>query len=86
MVKDGDLYNTQKDLVKRLGDKGITEELVDYKITDVSIEGGSGTITTWEKVTINYSDGTSETKEYEWVYSGETNDADEFLLVGMKAK
>lgn len=86
MVKDGDFYNTQKDLVKRLGDKGITEELVDYKITDVNIEGGSGTITTWEKVTINYSDGTSETKEYEWVYSGETNDADEFLLVGMKAK
>jgi uncharacterized membrane protein YvbJ len=86
MLKDGDFYNTQKDLVKRLGDKGITEELVDYKITDVNIEGGSGTITTWEKVTINYSDGTSETKEYNWVYSGEANDADEFLLVNMQAK
>lgn len=86
MLKDGDFYNTQKDLVKRLGDKGITEELVDYKITDVNIEGGSGTITTWEKITINYSDGTSETKEYNWVYSGEANDADEFLLVNMQAK
>ncbi len=86
MVKDADFYTTQKDLVKRLGDKGITEELIDYKITDVNIEGGAGTITTWEKVTINYSDGTSETKEYEWVYSGEANEADEFLLVGMKAK
>ena len=44
---------------------------MDYKVTSSSTDGNVVSIYTYEKIKINYADGKSETKEYEWRYEAE---------------
>ncbi|MRX72834.1 zinc-ribbon domain-containing protein [Bacillus lacus] len=76
---DSTLNSSQRDLVKRLGDKNVTQELIDYEITNIKDGEESLTVSTWEKITINYEDGTSETKEFEWDYVAKLQNG-EYLL------
>ena len=71
LIPDSPLYKVQIKLVENLYKKGVKEELIAYEITDLVGEGGQISITTHEKVKISYSDSTSETKEFNWVYSAE---------------
>ncbi|WP_462410831.1 zinc ribbon domain-containing protein [Neobacillus sp. Marseille-QA0830] len=84
LYPDSQLYKDQQALVKSLNDKKITEDLLDFKVTDYSGEGGQGYITTDEKIKINYADGTSETKEYHWYYSAETYSDGNFRLTNIQ--
>ncbi|MGM9924899.1 MAG: zinc ribbon domain-containing protein [Bacillus sp. (in: firmicutes)] len=71
-LKEGsELYNSQKKLIDKLYNNGTTEELLDYKVTSSSTDGNVVSIYTYEKIKINYADGKSETKEYEWRYEAE---------------
>jgi uncharacterized membrane protein YvbJ len=85
LYPDSQLYNDQIKLVENLNKKGIKEELIAYEITDLFGEGGQISITTHEKIKISYSDGTSETKEYNWVYSAEEYNGS-IRLKNIKAK
>jgi hypothetical protein len=85
LLEGSPLYNDQVGLVDRLGEKGITQELVDYEIKDVYGEGGDVYIETFERIRINYSDGTSEVNDYNWVYSG-TNTNGKFVLTKIERK
>ncbi|WP_216830606.1 DUF5050 domain-containing protein [Alkalihalobacterium elongatum] len=65
------LYNDQKKLVQNLNDKGISEYLIDYDILDIR-EGNNANeylVKTYELIEIYQSDGTSEVKEFFWVYT-----------------
>ncbi|WP_273124200.1 zinc ribbon domain-containing protein [Bacillus weihaiensis] len=79
MLEGSELYKSQKKLVENLGGKDVKEQIVSADITDYWSEGGDATITTSETIKIIYSDGTSETKEYNWVYSG-TESGNGFVL------
>ncbi|WP_390621183.1 TcaA NTF2-like domain-containing protein [Bacillus testis] len=41
---------------------------ISCNIRSYLIEGNTATIATNERVKINYANGTSETKEYNWIY------------------
>lgn len=84
LAADSQLYNDQKALVERLGEKGTTEELLDYLVSDFSQEGSKTNVYTWEKIKINYADGTSETKEYNWKYTAEYNSDNELVLTNLE--
>ncbi|MEH7574152.1 zinc ribbon domain-containing protein, partial [Cytobacillus firmus] len=85
LMADSHLYKDQKGLVGRLSEKGTTEEILDYKVSDFTHEGDTTYIHTWEKIKINYSDGTSETKEYKWKYTAEYNSDNELVLSALAA-
>ncbi|MFP7495254.1 zinc-ribbon domain-containing protein [Terribacillus saccharophilus] len=69
-MEDGSaLYKSQQTLVDNLTSKNITESLDSYEIASYEEDGDTATITTKETVTISYSDGTSETQDYDWTYT-----------------
>jgi hypothetical protein len=70
LTPGSELYNSQKALVENLAKKGITEELVSYEITDVKAgdKAGEYKATVKEKTTIK-SPNSSETKDFNWVYT-----------------
>lgn len=70
LLEGSDLYKSQQKLVENLGEKNIKEQIVSADVTDYWSEGGEIAIHTKETVKIIYNDGTSETKDYEWIYSG----------------
>ncbi|KAA0548386.1 hypothetical protein FZW96_07365 [Bacillus sp. BGMRC 2118] len=75
LVQGSSLYRDQQALVKKLGNNDTKETLLDYRVTDVTFKDHMSLyITTWEKITIHYRNGTSETKEYEWVYTADFGD------------
>ncbi|USK38720.1 zinc-ribbon domain-containing protein [Cytobacillus firmus] len=86
LAADSQLYKDQKALVERLGEKGTTEELLDYQVSNYSQEGSETIIYTWEKIKINYADGTSETKEYNWKYTAVYNADNELVLTNLEAE
>ncbi|GAB2556317.1 TcaA NTF2-like domain-containing protein [Gracilibacillus alcaliphilus] len=67
-----ELETMQKDLVDRLYQKGITQEIVDYSINEVDVDDANmATITTEETITIYYQNGEQETQDYSWTYTVE---------------
>ncbi|MBB6454104.1 putative membrane protein YvbJ [Salirhabdus euzebyi] len=74
-LKDGSgLYLSQRDLVENLNDKGITEEVIEYKVNNITHDGNVIKIETYEKIKIFYADGSNETLEYDWIYTAEIID------------
>ncbi|MBM7551679.1 zinc ribbon domain-containing protein [Thalassobacillus pellis] len=69
LLEGSSLYEAQKSLVAGLHDRGITEEVEDFEITDVSKAGSEMRITTSETIAINYGDGTEKVQDYKWVYT-----------------
>jgi uncharacterized membrane protein YvbJ len=76
MAEGSVLYKSQQEIVSNLSSKSITEHLDDYEITGYEENGDTATITTNETITISYSDGSSETKEYNWTYTAEKSGSD----------
>ncbi|WP_428909681.1 TcaA NTF2-like domain-containing protein [Niallia sp. Krafla_26] len=76
LIPDSALYSMQKDLVKNLNSKGITEDLLNYNVLDVreGVLPGEFKVDTYEVAEIFYSDGTSEIQEYYWTYTVIAND------------
>jgi len=71
LVPNSALYNMQKDLVKNLNEKGITEEMSYFEVLDIT-EGslpGEYKVKTNEEVEIYAPDGTSEIQDYYWTYT-----------------
>nr|WP_050616526.1 hypothetical protein [Bacillus testis] len=77
------MYGMQKDLIDKLNANGTTEKKISCDVKGYSIDGNKASITTYEKVKINYSSGESETKEYNWTYGAEKTDSG-FLLTSIK--
>ncbi|PMC37323.1 hypothetical protein CJ195_11205 [Bacillus sp. UMB0899] len=84
LIEKSDLYTMQKDLVNNLAKQNIKEEMLDYKITDLFVEGGVATIWTWEKAKIINADGSTETKEYNWVYDAAYDENGNFGLMSIR--
>lgn len=87
LLPDSPLYNDQQQLVTKLSNTGTTEQLLSYQITDYKDNGnGACAITTHEKVQINYSSGKSDTKDYDWVYTGKIDPDGTLALTDISAK
>lgn len=86
LISGSELYQAQEDLVKKAEEDGFTETFIDYKITDLYVEGGTAEIETWEKVEITYEDGTSEVKEFNWIYEADSHETPEMRLSSIKKK
>jgi len=85
-IEDGSSFmKAQKDLIKDLNKRGITEELTNFSIddiTDVSEEKILMTVT--EKHRINYKDGTTKNVENKWEYTIISNQQYEYLIRDLK--
>lgn len=69
LAKGSPLYDAQKKLVDNLGQKGITEELIDYEVIDASTDANKSIyLTVREKIKIIRQDGQS-TENFTWVYT-----------------
>ena len=63
------LEGMQQDLVKRLNEDKITQEVVDKEVTSVEKDGDVWKVKTSETIKIIYSNGDEETKDYNWTYT-----------------
>lgn len=81
LLKDSNLYNSQKGLVDRLSKQGTTEQLESFEITNVDEDTSTNKIylTVKEEITVTKKDGQS-THTYNWVYTAEENDQGELQL------
>ncbi|MBU5292916.1 PEGA domain-containing protein [Anaerosalibacter bizertensis] len=69
LLKGSPLYNTQKNLVKNLNEKGIREELLYYDLLNIEkINDDTYEVTTYEAFNI-ISNNNVEEKDYEWTYT-----------------
>ncbi|GIO24519.1 zinc-ribbon domain-containing protein [Oceanobacillus sp. J11TS1] len=65
-----DFDTMQKDLVARLYDAGLTQEVLSAAVVDMTeIDSGEWEVTTNETIVLNYSSGETETEDYQWVYT-----------------
>lgn len=80
LLPGSELYSAQKDLLKKANEKGFKESLLDYEITETIVEDGKAIISTWEQIDIMYSDGESETKEFNWTYEAVPDEEGNLLL------
>ncbi|WP_053218247.1 zinc ribbon domain-containing protein [Virgibacillus senegalensis] len=79
-IKAGsELETAQRDLVKRLSEKNIVEELQDYDFVGYETDGSYYVLDTTETIKINYQDGTSEVQDYQWKYTA-VKDGDQYKL------
>jgi len=70
LLKDSNLYNSQKKLVSDLYSKGTKESMKSLRITNTEIiDSTTLYIYTEETATITHSSGQSETKSYKWKYT-----------------
>ena len=71
MVRGSNLHSMQRNLVRDLNDKGISEEVMDYKILDISngSKPGEYKVKTNEQIKIYKADGTSKVGDYNWTYT-----------------
>jgi uncharacterized membrane protein YvbJ len=71
LKRDSDLYNSQKQLIKKLNKQGIKEQVYDLKISNMRREGDIVTFQAHEKIYIFYANRQTELKEYNWTYTVE---------------
>ena len=77
LVKDSNLYNSQKSLIESLYGRKIKEKLVSYNITDIKTTDKKYELKIYvtEQIGIDYSNGKGfVTKTYNWIYIAETSD------------
>ncbi|MCA1064837.1 hypothetical protein QTG56_24835 (plasmid) [Rossellomorea sp. AcN35-11] len=84
LMKNSNLYESQKELVSKLSSKGIKESYVSFDIYDYWADGGDVVVYTTEKVKITYGDGTSETKNFKWRYFGGLGDNGDLKFTEIK--
>ncbi len=83
-IKPGsELETAQRDLVNRLSEKNIVEELQGSSFEGYESDGSDYILNTSETIKINYQDGTSEVQDYEWQYTA-VKDGDQYKLAGIE--
>jgi uncharacterized membrane protein YvbJ len=73
------LEDMQKDLVKRLNENGVTQEVISVSVTDIAEDGDNWIVTTSEQIKIKYENGDEETNDYVWKYTATPNDQEVVL-------
>ncbi|RDW15344.1 zinc ribbon domain-containing protein [Oceanobacillus chungangensis] len=83
-IKDGSALNKmQEELVDRLYESGMTQEVIDASIFNIEQSDGKWIVTTIETINLIYESGEVETKDYSWDYTVEQNE-DGTVLVDME--
>ncbi|WP_042220536.1 TcaA NTF2-like domain-containing protein [Oceanobacillus manasiensis] len=83
-IKDGsDLDAMQSDLVDRLNENGIEQEVISATVSNINEQDGKWVVSTNEKIKIIYESGEEETNDYVWKYTVEA-DGDNILLVNIE--
>ncbi|QGS69452.1 hypothetical protein CV093_17675 [Oceanobacillus sp. 143] len=71
-IKDGSSLNTmQQDLVDRLNESGMTQEVISASVSNIEENNGKWIVTTDETIKLTYESGDEETKDYTWNYTVE---------------
>ncbi|GAB3795684.1 zinc ribbon domain-containing protein [Virgibacillus kimchii] len=71
-IKDGsDLHTMQSDLVERLSDAGMTQQVLSASVTSVEQADGKWFVSTEEEIKLIYESGEEEIVDYVWVYTAE---------------
>ncbi|MGD6796086.1 zinc ribbon domain-containing protein [Metabacillus indicus] len=84
LLEGSQLYKDQEKLVSKLSEEGTTEELNSYTITDFKSNEEGVSINTEEEITIHMSDGSSETKTFNWQYNGEYDGIGDLKLTSIE--
>ncbi|WP_249870443.1 zinc ribbon domain-containing protein [Oceanobacillus saliphilus] len=83
-IKDGSSLNAmQTDLVTRLYEKGMTQEVMAATVASIDEVDGNWLVTTNETIKLTYESGEEETNDYTWTYTVEEN-KDGAILVNME--
>ncbi|WP_042143495.1 zinc ribbon domain-containing protein [Paucisalibacillus sp. EB02] len=83
-IKDGSaLDDMQQDLVARLNDNGVTQEVISVSITNIEEDGENWIVTTNEEIKVIYESGEEETNDYVWKYTA-VQDGDDVVLVNIE--
>ncbi|MCF3942834.1 zinc ribbon domain-containing protein [Oceanobacillus alkalisoli] len=69
---DSALHGMQTDLVNRLAESGMKQEVIHATVTNIEKNGDSWNVTTDETIKKIYSSGEEETSDYNWNYTVET--------------
>ncbi|HOJ79162.1 MAG TPA: hypothetical protein PL158_13865 [Bacillota bacterium] len=71
LVKGSNLYNSQKQLVRRLAEKQIKEKLIDFTIEEINyVDDLTVKVYVYEKIGIKYPHNQDyRIKEYYWIYT-----------------
>lgn len=79
-IKSGSaLEEEQTDLVNRLYEDGMTQEVIDVSVSDVTKNGDEWIVATNETIKLTYASGGKEAQDYEWNYTVEAGN-DGFVL------
>lgn len=74
----------QQDLVERLYDSGLTQEIVSMSVEDVEeIDSETWEVTTSETIELMYASDETETEDYQWTYTVELT-ADGYQLTNLE--
>ncbi|MEF3331029.1 zinc ribbon domain-containing protein [Oceanobacillus oncorhynchi] len=79
-----ELDTMQQDLVERLYDSGLTQEIVSMSVEDVEeIDSETWEVTTSETIELMYASDETETEDYQWTYTVELT-ADGYQLTNLE--
>lgn len=82
-IKDGsELHTMQRDLVERLSEAGMTQQVLSVSVTGVEQADDKWFVSTEEEIKLIYESGEEETVEYVWVYTAE-EDGDNIVLTDL---
>ncbi len=85
LKKNSPLYKSQRQLIKDLNDRGITEEVYDYSISNISQNDNIITFEAYEAIYVMEEGSEPVLTENVWIYTGELDD-DEFVLTTIEEK
>lgn len=83
-IQDGSaLEEMQRDLVARLYDNGVTQEVISVSISNIEEDGDNWIVTTNEEIKVMYESGDEETNSYVWKYTA-VQDGDDVVLANIE--
>ncbi|WP_040978698.1 TcaA NTF2-like domain-containing protein [Oceanobacillus jeddahense] len=75
IASGSDLDTMQQDLVERLYDSGLTQEMLSVSVEDIEeIDSETWEVTTNESIELRYASGETEEEDYQWTYTVELTD------------
>ncbi|WP_080873050.1 TcaA NTF2-like domain-containing protein [Oceanobacillus timonensis] len=70
ILPDSNLESMQRDLVDRLSDDGLEQEVVDVSVDSIEeVDSETWEVTTSETIELIYESGNTETEDYQWTYT-----------------
>lgn len=80
---DSPLHGMQVDLVNRLAEKGMEQEVIRATVTNIEEDGNAWKVETNETIKKIYDSGKEETSDYSWIYTVES-DGDSVALTNIE--